>query len=136
MKIDGKVSIFVGREGATIELHDSDSGITFVRVKMTTAQFCTALGRKSESECVGMYIPEVALKNVGKKLEVETIEFELPENIDRDSDKKILAEIAQKQVPEGWIADLHFTSHDSFFTNFLTEKKYARVTIRRWVDKD
>ena len=136
MKIDGKVSIFVGSEGATIELHDSDSGITFVRVKMTTAQFCGAIGRLAYSECVEMHVPDIGIKNIGKKLEIEKFVFELPENIDRYSDKNILAEMAQKQAPEGWIADSYFGSHDSFFTNREDGKKYARVTIRRWVDKD
>lgn len=77
------------------------------------------------------------LDRVGKKQENKLFEFELPKDFKREyfkgrADQEIeLQQLAQSQLSDGWIAENYFGSQDSFFTK--DGKKYARVTIRRWI---
>lgn len=133
MKIDGRVTILVSSEGATIELHDADSGITFVKVKMTSEQFCGAIGRLAYSKCLEIHIPDLGISEIGKKLETDSFSFELPESWGIEADIKKLLEIARAKIPVGWITNDTFQSQNSFFTK--DGKRYARCMIKRWVDK-
>ena len=124
---DPKISILIGQESTTIEIYDSASSTTFVRVKLTPDQLSSALSRLSHSPC------ECSVHNLerlGKTHEVTKFEFEIPET-DWKTREKIAKETAEKLCPEGWKSDGYFSSQDSFFTK--DGKKMARVTIRRWV---
>lgn len=133
MEIDGRITILVSSEGAIIELHDRDSGITFARVKMTSEQFCGAIGRLAYSECVEMHVPDLGISEIGKKLETDGFSFELPEGWGIKADTKKLLEIARAKMPAGWITNDTFQSQNSFFTK--DGKRHARCMIKRWVDK-
>ena len=124
---DPKISIMIGQESTTIEIYDTPSCTTFVRVKLTPYQLSSALSRLSHSPC------ECSVHNLerlGKTHEVSKFEFEMPE-CDYKIRDKIAKQTAEKLCPEGWKSDGYFSSQDSFFTK--DGKNMARVTIRRWV---
>lgn len=130
-----KITLLVSQESTSIEVKDSVSGITFLSVTLTPQQLSSALSRLSYTDCeVEVY----GLDKLGKTQEVENFEFEMPNDLDRwkgiDFDKKIkmicfAALIDAKK--EDWESDNYYRSQNSFFDK--DGKKFARVTIRRWI---
>lgn len=59
--------------------------------------------------------------------------FELPE-ANYMNRKEVAIETIKTVCPDGWTPDLYFGSQNSFFRE--NGKEYARVTIRRWIEKD
>jgi hypothetical protein len=131
MKIKGKITILCDEDGATIELHDEDASLTFARVKLTSTQYCQALGRLAYTPCFSMEVK--GLDKVGKQMENRPLIFEVPKELPykRDERDKLLIPILEKVCPEGWVYDMGFHSQDSFFSK--DGKSYAKTTIRRWV---
>jgi len=130
MKIkDCRISIFVGRDSTTIELHDRDANIQFADVTLTNDQLASALSRSAYTECEC----EVhGLHNVGKKREQKELVFELPKDTRFSVDSKEKAcELARKSCPDGWEPVLYFNSQNSFFTK--DGKEFARTIMIRWV---
>ena len=124
---DPKISILIGQESTTIEIYDSPSCTTFVRVKLTPDQLSSALSRLSHSPCECVV---ANLDRLGKTHEVTKFEFEMSET-DCRTREKIAKETAERLCPEGWKSDGYFSSQDSFFTK--DGKNMARATIRRWI---
>jgi hypothetical protein len=130
MKINASVTILTGENGTEIEIRDNASRVTFARIRMTPEQFCAALGRLADVE--SEYAEVVNLESVGKFLEVQKHEFEI-NTTDWSKRKEIAKQIGAETCPPGWICDNYYGSQDSFFEQ--GGKQYARVTIRRWVEK-
>ena len=129
MKIDAKLTMLVGEDGARIEIRDEASSITFVRINVKPDQFMAALGRLCNVDCD---VAEVfGLDNLGKKLEVSELVIELPESTDFHSRKQVAKMIAKEKCPDGWVSDGYFSSQNSFFRRGA--KEFARTTIRTWV---
>ena len=132
MDINARVTILVDRDGAAIEIEDDDAAITFVKLEMSTDQFCSAIGRLSSCETLSCKVN--GLDRVGKNHECKKFEFLIGDkNTAFDKRKEIAYDIAVKSCPEGWEPDKYFGSQDSFFTK--GEELWGRVTIRRWVEK-
>lgn len=128
MKLDqAQITILVGRESTTIELHDRKSNITFARVKLTPEQLSGALSRTARTECETEVF---GLENVNKQMEMKDFTFEIPPELSSRS-TEILKQIALRECPEGWVPDYYYGSKTSFFHK--DGKKYARTTIRRWI---
>lgn len=125
---DGKISILVNPNIVTIEILDSDSSTTFVKVELTPEQFATALSRQMNVEC---NISVMGLDRIGKKMIHKVHEFEIPNNIPYNKRKEELSEIIKETLPEGWVSDNYFASQNTFFEK--DGKKYARTTIRQWI---
>jgi len=131
MKIEGRISIMVGWDGARIEIEDEKANTRFVYINMTAEQFMACLGRQA---CVECEIEVGGLDRVGKTHENSSFEFEIPDYVfllDREERHKSLRKIAQDQLTDGWIADGYFGSKTSFFDE--GGKKFARATIRRYI---
>lgn len=129
MKLEGRISILIGRDYTTIEVEDELSGQTFAKVKLTPEQLSAALSRQA---CVKCELEVNGTDRIGKKHENKSFTFE----IDKDDagynhDPKKLQAIAQSKLDDGWIAESYFGSQNSFFAK--DGKQYARCTIRRWV---
>jgi len=128
MKLNNpKITILFGSDSTTIELHDSPSSTTFLRVKLTPEQLSSALSRLSYTSCEA----EISgVDRIGKTLEFKKIEFPLSSN-----GTHLLKDTAKKEqynfISEGWESDCYFNSQDSFFTKDGIQ--HARVTVRRWV---
>lgn len=127
------ISVLVSQESTTIELRDGDAGVTFAKVKLTPEQLSMALSRLMNTPCT---IDVSNLDVIGKKLEVSNLEFEIPDqNFSLYSNRKLgednLHKTALSLCKDGWIPDKYYGSQDSLFTR--DDKKYAKVTIRRWV---
>lgn len=130
---DPKITLIIDREGATIQLIDSMSSTTFVEVKLTTEQLCSAMGRLAYCPCE---IGVMGLDKVGKKHENKNFEFEINEALMNsarglDRDNSALYNAAKKACPEGWEPDNYFSSQNTFFSK--DKKQYCRVIIRRWI---
>lgn len=133
-KIDGAITMLFGDDGLRIELFDNDSFKVFAEIKMTPEQVTKAFGRLSNVPCE---LRVSGLDKVGLKMENKTFEFELPKDFQRNfrsESESELDAIATKLLETeggGWVADKYYGSQNSFFIK--DGKKYARVTIRRWV---
>lgn len=129
------ITVLAGEEGVKIELHDKDAGITFAKVVLTTEQFCQALSRLAHTPCKAeVFGPD----KIGKEQEHKRFEFMLPEG-SGFRDKKAAVEAVKACCPEGWTADTYFGNQASFFARKNDqgkEERWARTTIRRWVNKD
>ena len=129
MKLNGKISILVNSNGATIEVKDSLSGIQFLGIQLSAEQFMSCLGRLAMVECE---FDLVGVEKVGKKLENKKFEFCINGiKYEKQDKESALWQIAQEQLTDGWIADRYFGSQDSFFQK--NGEQWARVTISRWV---
>ncbi len=128
MKLKGRISILINRDETTIEIKDESANVRFVKVKLTPEQLSAALSRQISIECE-LEVKE--LEKVGKVHENKTFEFEIPETLPTRGNQLELQKIAQSHLSDGWIADAYFGSQNSFFKK--DGKKYARVTIRRWL---
>ena len=131
MKINAKITLLFSKDGMTLEIHDNDSNITFVKLKLNTAQACRALSRLSwcdvqEAEVFG-------LDKIGKVHENKELVFEVPFSGWEARKTEDPYPYALKACPDGWIPDNYFNSRDSFFDK--GGKHYARCIIRRWVAK-
>ena len=135
MKIeDGRITILVSGERITIELKDSESSTTFCKIELTAEQFATALGRLSYTRCESMEL--FGLEKLGKKLENKYFEFEVLDDTSGSTQPYLNQECLRalkKAGMEEWVSDNYYTSQNSFFNK--DGKKYARVTIRRWTEK-
>lgn len=128
MKIQGAITFLFNADGATLEIKDRASSITFVEVKLTTKQVCQMLSRLAHTDCEEVLVHNLDI--IGKKMESKPFEFEIPE-CDWSEKKQCAIETLKVVCPEGWYADTHFMSRDSFFSK--DGKEYARTFIRRWV---
>jgi hypothetical protein len=126
--IEGKVTILCSEDKVTIEFHDEDSNTTFAKATMNPEAFTAAIGRLYY---VDADIEVRGLDRVGKVHETAQHEFEIGEGVGKDP--VVLYGIAKATAPEGWTPDNYFGSQGSFFTR--DGKRYARCTIRRWVEK-
>jgi hypothetical protein len=131
VKINAKVTILFSRDGMSIEVYDEDAAITFLELELSPQQACQALSRLSHTEATTCEVR--GLDNVGKKHEWKNITFEIPQVDDRDEQVQVAIEEAKKHIPEGWSASTYNGSQVSFFKMY--GKQYAKITIRRWVDR-
>jgi hypothetical protein len=130
MKItNGRISILVNDNRTTIEIEDADASCIFVSVTLTNDQLAMALSRLA---CTPCSVEVSHLERVGKKMEWKSMEFEIPKETSFYHKKTELLELAKKALPEGWVGEYSFNSQNSFFTH--NDKRYARCTIRRWVE--
>jgi len=127
MKLEGKISILVNCEYTSIEIMDSKSHMTFVKVRLTPEQLSSALSRLAYTPCE-LEVNE--LERVGKKQEYRTFEFEI-NGKDQTSLEAACNEAMFQQGLHEWHSDHYYKSQDTFFDK--DGKKYARVTIRRWL---
>jgi len=127
---NAKITFLINENGATIELKDSNSAISFARIKLNVKQLCAAMGRIAYTPCE---VELFGLDKVGKKLGIDRLEFEIPQKWIQGKriSNAALNQLALKACPEGWEHDNRFGSQSSFFSK--DGKEYARVTIRRWV---
>jgi len=132
MKIrDGRITFLFNHNGATIELHDSDSSATFVKIELTEVQVCTMFSRLGYTETESMEV--FNLDRLNKKLVTRSFSFEIPENCSWSNDRDKVKKLAVRKCPAGWEPDLYFNSQGSFFHD--GKKFYARTTIRKWVER-
>lgn len=129
MKIDGRITILVDKDGAKFQIEDSEAGVRFLEFTMKPEDFCAALGRLG---CIPCSLEVGNLKRVGKVMEMDKIEFCIPD-VDYGERKAIAYKIAKKVSPEGWEPDNYFGAQGSFF--YKDGKHWARTHIRRWVEK-
>lgn len=123
--------MLIGAESTTIELIDMNANTVFVQVTLTPEQLSQMLSRLSHTHCE---IEVMGLDKVGKTHENEQFEFEIDRNISSSTYSVILQKIAQEILDiegGGWIADVYFSSQNSFFT--FNDKNYARCTKRRYI---
>ena len=125
--INASITLLFSHDGATLELHDDDASITFVRLKMNQKQTCQMLSRLGNTHTVECLI--AGTDNLGKKIEVDTLELEMPDKVPFGKEKEIAIELAKANCPDGWTPDLYFNSQKSF------SKGRAYCTIRRWVEQ-
>lgn len=127
---DARISLLIGSESTTIEFIDNASNTTFAKATLTPEQLSQALSRVSYTPCE---IEVRGLERVGKKCEVSQLEFEVPEGFTHNSKSyAVLNQRALRVAPPGWTPDNYYGSQNSFFQK--DGKKYARCTIRRWVE--
>lgn len=135
MKLENaKISILIGAESTTIEIKDSTSATTFVKVKLTPEQLSEALSRTMYTQCEAEVF---GLDKIGKVHENKKFEFEIPKEISGSKNSSALNQKALKALKavgmDEWVPDRNYSSQDSFFTN--GDKRFARVVIRRWIEK-
>lgn len=127
----GRITILLNRDGMEINLIDNDSGTQFAVINLNQEQTCAALSRQGYVECD---IELGGLEKLGKKLENKQFEFEIPDTLTMMGDDKLneicLSELFNNNM-EDWTPDKYYRSQNSFFNK--DGKKYARVTIRRWI---
>lgn len=127
-KLNGKISLFIGRDETTIEIEDAQANTTFLKVRLTPEQLSMALSRQAYVDCE---LEVAGLDRVGKKHEHTTFEFEIPKELATSTKEKELQELAQSQLTDGWIAEGYFSSQSTFFKK--GDVQFARCTIRRYV---
>jgi len=131
---NAKISILIGQNSTTIELYDADSSTTFAEITLTPEQLSSALSRLSQTPCECKLH---GLDRIGKKMEHKPFEFEVGElnwiGREEKAYQLCLVEMKNQGLTE-WKADSYFGSKTSFFEK--EGKKFARATIRRWVDSE
>ncbi len=133
MEINGNISLLVGGDSTTIEISDSDSGITFVRVVLSPEQLSSALSRlaMTETESCKVY----GLQKIGKKQENKSILIPTKEenqySVKKDKNLDIIIDDYVNENFQGWEADHYYNSQNSFQTK--DNIVYVKQTIRRWV---
>lgn len=127
---DAKITMLFNENGATIEVHDRTSALTFIEIELNQEQVCRILSRQGYVECKNVEV--FNLDRINKKLVHKPFEFKIgAKNITYYKDeKKIAQETLVKVCPDGWTPDLSFDSQGSFFTK--DGIRYARTTIRKW----
>lgn len=123
---NGAITILIDRDGASIEIADRASTLTFVKAELTVDQLALALSRRTDTPCK---IETRGLGKVGKKMVMRDFEFEMPPH--NYESRKLVAERHVREVcPEGWEPDTYFGSQLSFFVK--DAQTFARTTIRKW----
>jgi len=126
--VNPKITILIGVDYTTIELHDSLSGVTLADIKLTPEQLSSALSRVGYTPCEA----EVHnLDKVGKKQEIKKHTFDMPEKYTYEERNALAYKLALETCPEGWEPDNYFNSQDSFSGSGANTT--ARCTIRRWI---
>lgn len=129
---DGRITILVSEEGATIHIRDSKSSTTFCKVTLTPVQLSQALSRLSETKCE---VEVFGLYKIGKTHENENFIFEIPNELRSSTKSKELTELCIKSLKEldmeEWKPDAYFASQNTFSEK--DGKTYARAVIRRWI---
>jgi len=128
MKLEGRISVLINRDGTTIEVEDENANARFLKITLTPEQLSAALSRQMAVECE---IEVRGLEKIGKKHENKRFEFEIPSDLASSRNDLELQKLAQSLLNDGWIAEGYFSSQDSFFKKDGVQ--YARCTIRRWV---
>jgi hypothetical protein len=128
MKLEGRISVLINRDGTTIEVEDENANARFLKITLTPEQLSAALSRQMAVECE---IEVKGLEKIGKKHENKRFEFEIPSDLVSSRNENELQKLAQSLLNDGWIAERYFSSQDSFFKKDGVQ--YARCTIRRWV---
>ena len=128
MKLEGRISVLINRDGTTIEVEDENANAMFLKITLTPEQLSAALSRQKAVECE---IEVRGLEKIGKKHENKRFEFEIPSDLASSRNENELQKLAQSLLSDGWIAERYFSSQDSFFKKDGVQ--YARCTIRRWV---
>ena len=128
MKLEGRISVLINRDGTTIEVEDENANARFLKITLTPEQLSAALSRQMAVECE---IEVRGLEKIGKKHENKRFEFEIPSDLANSRNENELQKLAQSLLSDGWIAERYFSSQDSFFKK--NGVQYARCTIRRWV---
>jgi len=130
MKIDGRITLLVDKDGARFEIRDADANVEFLRFTMKPEDFCAALGRLAYIHCeLDLNHKEV----LGKKRLMDKLEFKMPKDVTYKNQKETAYKLAQIVCPEGWEVCDYFNSQDSFY--YKDDDKYARATIVKWVEK-
>jgi hypothetical protein len=132
---NGSLTIFAHKEHVEITVTDENSHVDLVKVNMTPANFCAALGRLANVRAK----LEVSdrLDIIGKMHEVAEITFPLPKSVDsmrspeRDEAAKKAAIEYCKKHRKDWTPDLYFHSQNSYFYDDKGGL-WARTHIRRW----
>ena len=125
-KSNGKITLLVSEDGATIELKDTASTLTFVKIKLTAEQFCKALSRVA---CTPCKFEVHGIDCIGKEMHMDDLVFEMPEHDFKDR-KQVACQEAKRVCPPGWTPDLYFGSQSSFLKQ--DGKQFARTKIRKW----
>jgi hypothetical protein len=128
MKLEGRISVLINRDGTTIEVEDENANARFLKITLTPEQLSAALSRQMAVECE---IEVRGLEKIGKKHENKRFEFEIPSDLASSRNDLELQKLAQSLLSDGWIAEKYFSSKDSFFKKDGVQ--YAICTIRRWV---
>jgi len=129
-----RITLLSRAEWLEIEVRDSDSFCTFVRLKLTPEQFTAAMGRLAMIECEWEVYN---LDKIGKKWENRHFEFEIPEDLNKytnpslDKLNLLCSEAMERECLTDWVSDNSYDYQWSFFTR--DGKRFARVTIRRWI---
>lgn len=129
--IDGRVSLLVSAEGASLEIHDKNAECVILRTEFTAEQLCLLLRGTMVHSDLKVY----NISKVGKTHECKHFEFEILDHFASSKEADRLSNIAQRLLDEegeGWIADKHFSSQNSFFKKDGIQ--FARVTVRRWIN--
>lgn len=130
MKIKAGVTLLFRDDGASLYVEDRDAGVRFLSIDLTPEATLQMLSRLSNTYCDA----EVrGLDHVGKVMEVSKHEFKMPKATWGER-KEVAVKEAVATCPKGWTSLGYFGSQDSFFQR--DGEEWARVTIRRWVDKE
>lgn len=130
--MEGKLTISrpsygCGKEKVSIEVKDNLSKERFLTIEIDYDVFTKVLMGCAELPCD---IEVRHLKRVGMRKETKPLEFIMPDGYSEM--KENARKAAAENTPEGWEANTHFGSQNSFFTR--EGKGWARTTISRWVD--
>jgi hypothetical protein len=128
MKLEGKISVLINRDGTTIEVEDENANAKFLKITLTPEQLSAALSRQMAVDCE---IEVIGIEKIGKKHENKSFEFQIPNELASTRNETELQKLAQSLLSDGWVAERYFSSQTSFFKKDGIQ--YARCTIRRWV---
>lgn len=131
MKLDSAaITFLVGSDSTTIQIHDQNANVGFVRIRLTNSQLAAMLSRLSFTPCE---VEVFGLDRVGKKMENRDFEFEISEEAGRNRAllPDICSDAMQSEGLSEWVSDMYFNSQNTFFKK--GGKSMARTTIRRWV---
>lgn len=126
------ITFLVDRDNRTsIDIHDDEANINFVRIELTNDQLVSALSRLGNTPCERVEV--VGLNKVGKKMEHKILEFEIPDRYigKWKTDQSLLERLANNACSKGWKPDHYYNSQETFFNK--NGKNYCKVTIRRYV---
>lgn len=128
---DPRITLLVNREHTTITIHDNNSAVDFIEIKLTPEQLSSALSRMAYTPCE---VEVRSLDVLGKKRIGKDLIFEIPVNYRERENKMLLDNLTKLNTPEGWEASTYFGSQNSFFSQ--DDKYYARTTMFQWIDQD
>ncbi len=130
MKLKANLTFLINSDKTRIEIEDDEAHAILCIIELTPAQLSTLLSRTTRMDCE---MEVFDLNKIGKKHGNKTFVFELPD-ANYMNRKEVAIETIKTVCPDGWTPDIYFGSQNSFFRQ--DGKEFARVTIRRWVDKD